>query len=238
MPYSLNQPDKLPAAIKGKPKAIQGVFVEAFNEALKKGRTEEEAFIAAYSAVRNAEGKKPAAKANVTFKTPPSHVAAILQQQVQKAQDKPSLSPNPQNYGIRKEFLGKNALPVGVERNLINANFDTNSRLVLLFDTGETITTDSVKQVIENYVTVGAVLGSSNVTDPVSPANIKHFDMQLSGTSVIIPFHDHKINEIIAMYFTKNGSMVNVGWQYDSSKNIVIETGVDLTGVLLVAHGK
>lgn len=236
MPYTYANP---PSFVKNKPEKIQKLVVDVFNRAIQNGRTEEEARFAAIAAMKAAE--KPQNKVQKDFRTRPSHFPVRDTTETQKAVVEAvneSKGYTEKIQSIRREFLGDNALPTGVDRNVVSADFNEKNELVITFDTGERIVTRpiEIEQFVEQYTSL-----VNQITEQgggIQPSNIKHFDMMLSGTYVIIGDNTHKIHEIIAMYFTKNGRDVSVDWEFDSNKNIIIRSNVDLTGVLLVAHGK
>lgn len=235
MPYTYANP---PSFVKNKPEKIQKLVVDVFNRALQNGRTEEEARFAAIAAMKAAE--KPQNKVQKDFRTRPSHFPVRDTIETQKAVVEAvneSKGYTEKVQSIRREFLGDNALPVGVDRNVVSADFNENNELVITFDTGERLVTRAIEieQFIEQYTSLVNQITEGGGTQP---SNIKHYDQMLTGTLVVISDGTHKIHEIIAIYFTKNGKDVSVDWEFDVNKNIIIRSNVDLTGILMVVHGK
>lgn len=238
MPYTYDSP---PAFVKNKPKNLQKIAVDVFNKALQSGRSEEEALFAAIAAVKAQE--KPKRSVNKDFRTRPSHFPV---RDIEKAQEG-FVQPLEASTGtfasttkvipIRREFLGDNALPTEQDRNVVSADFDDKNRLVITFDTGERIITRpiAIEEHLENYV---SLVNQINENQGTQPSNIKHYDHMLSGFYELIGDNTHKIHEIISIYFTKNGRDVSLDWEFDSNKNLIIRSNVDMTGILLVAHGK
>lgn len=241
MPWSSS--NTIPA-IQGKSLALRKLFADVANAALEKGRTEQEAIFAGLAAVKNEE-KKTAKKDYTVAKQvlkPPSHLQAIIdaskkkQEQVEVKKD--AVATNINRPVIRQEFLPANSLEIGVERNVVYADFDDNGQLVILFDNGDKIVTDSVEQRIENYVNIvneqitGGAGGGGG-------ANIKHFDTALSGLSVTILKTEHRFEEIISIYFLKNNKEVSLDWEFDIQAHILyIRSNLDMQGIKLIAHGK
>jgi len=238
MPYSVDSPPKF---AKNKSNEEKRIASEAANRVLQRGGTEEEAIFSGIAAVSAYNKKKQNTQkaAEAPKKGLPSHLQVLidLAKETQHQTSSEVLEDSVKNFSIRKEFLGKNALPVGVDRNLVSVELLEDSTMRFLFDTGEQILTDlsKLKTYIEQYIGIST---GTDTTAPINPNSIKHYDTVLTGTDVWITFHEHKIQEIIAIYFTKNGKVVNVGWEYDTDKNLHIFSGVNLTGVKLVVHGK
>lgn len=234
MPYTYDSP---PAFVKNKPKNLQKIAVDVFNKALQSGRSEEEALFAAIAAVKAQE--KPKRSVNKDFRTRPSHFPV---RDIEKAQEG-FVQPLEASTGtfasttkvipIRREFLGDNALPTEQERNVVSADFDDKNRLVITFDTGERIITRAIaiEEHLENYVSLvnkGSSTGASGLVK---------YETNLAGLSQSIPSGVHGITELVSIYFTKNSKEISVDWLFDNLQNIVINSNVDLTGVVLVAYG-
>lgn len=159
MPWSYDSP---PSPIKNKSKGAIKVGVDAANEALKRGRTEAEAIFAAIAAAANYEkvkskdhAVKKSQEEQDRLDTLPSHLSAILAKRkevVKQLEDIPSVQKEVPK--IRKEFLGKNALEVLKDRNVVSADFNNRNQLEILFDTGEKIVTReiSIEEFVENNV--------------------------------------------------------------------------------------
>lgn len=247
MPWSLSN---LPPALKNKSEEQKKIFIRVANEALKNGRTEEEAIFAGLASANNLGTRKKAVEK--VARVVPSHVPKRVPEEIVEASkavleasfgrevlvDALGNSYSKNVLPIRREFLGDEALPTDVQRNLVYADFNDKNELVLRFDTGEELVTKSiaVEQIYEQFVSI--YNQQQQDTTPVQPSNIKHFDMMLTGTLVVIGDNTHKIHEIVSIYFTKNGRDVSVDWEFDSNKNIRIRSNVDLTGILMVVHGK
>lgn len=267
MPWSF---DNLPDSVKNKSTEQKNKFIEVANAALSKGRTEQEAIFAGLAAIKTASVKKVNYSPKQVDK--PLHLKALLEtvkeEKVPQESQKELLQ-----KPISKEFLGKSALPTGVTRNVVSADFNEKQQLVILFDTGEKITTSSVDSgTVENYTTItgsgsgtsllrqlkdvdftdltdGYVLTYSDFNDAFyftapaagsggQPNNLKHFDADLMGTIEVFSFGQHKLNEVVAIYFIKNGKSVELVWEYTIDKNLIISSNVDMAGIKLVVHGK
>lgn len=136
----------LPINLQQKPDHIISVGLTAANTALLKGLSTDEATFACTQAIKQLErASKPAAEPRKI----PEHVKQLLVKQVYQPDAAKS---------IHKAFLGDNALPVDQDRVVVNAEFNDKNQLVILFDTGEKITTKplDVTQNIEQYLTVTA----------------------------------------------------------------------------------
>lgn len=59
---------------------------------------------------------------------------------------------------MMESFLRGHKLPTNIDRNIVATNFNKQDQLVILFDTGERITTSAIniKEYVEQYVTVQA----------------------------------------------------------------------------------
>lgn len=153
MPYSMT---KLPDAVKNKSEKAKRAFLSAYNSAIDRGLSDDDALFSGLTAATNAE--KSVSKATTLSKpikpALPSHLAAVLQKRaVEPSSSLPEAIPR-----IKQEFLGKNALTADPERSLVSASWDANARLQLQFDDGQKIVTDPVpvSENIEQYIGVTA----------------------------------------------------------------------------------
>lgn len=140
----------LPVSMQGKSREIKNIYIAAANKSFEKFQDEQAALFAASQAVSIEERKLANGKRKVKPPSVPLHLKAVLD--ASKKVDEPTQKQNV----IQQAFLPKNSLQVGVDRSLVSADFDNNGRLVLTFDTGETIVTTevAVKEYIEQYVSV------------------------------------------------------------------------------------
>ncbi len=195
-------PNNVPAAVQNRPEEIQKKFIEIANASLTKGRTEQEAIVSALAQINFQGTVKKSYKKEALEK--PKHISSLfkVQESVVELEDK--------------------------ERNLISASYDDYLRLVLKFDNGDKIITETlpVKQHIENYVNVKNS-GAASVS----------FTKDLSGLTETIEFEEHFLNEIMSLYFLKNNKEVSVTWSFNEDKQILIESNVDLSDVKIIAYG-
>lgn len=151
MPYDYNV---LPPAVQNKSDKSKKAFLTAYNSAKDRGLTEDECVFSGVASM-NAIEKGSRRLSEPLKPKPPSHLSAVLQKRAVEA-------PSPVAEGsvvrepMKKEFLGKNALPVESDRTLVAADFDNQNRLVLTFDTAEKIVTKpiNVDETIQNYVSL------------------------------------------------------------------------------------
>ena len=154
MPYSMQ---KLPDAVKNKTEKAKRAFLSAYDSAIDRGLSDQDALFSGLSAATAAE--KGSVNKAATLSKPikpalPSHLAAVLQKRaVEPSEPLPEATPR-----IKQAFLGKNALVPDAERSLVSASWDANARLQLQFDDGQKIITDPVpvSENIEQYVSVSA----------------------------------------------------------------------------------
>lgn len=115
-------------SLEGKPREIRVLFAETANEALAKGRTEDEAIFQGLAIVKQKEQKgvvksiKPSA---------PMHLQAIL-----NIRNAPQTLPEPLGEALIEKST-KDSLASGKE--VIGAEFDAKGRLVLKFKDGKTL---------------------------------------------------------------------------------------------------
>lgn len=151
--------------LKNKSIELRQLFALHANAALAKGRTTEESDYSGLSAVKLAERKQQQlVKQNRPKAVVPEHLQAVLDllKQPQNALEQPTSDLNTSgNTNVASDRLNvammlKNALPADPNRSLISADFDADGRLVLRFDTGETITTTegNIREYIERIVTI------------------------------------------------------------------------------------
>lgn len=224
MPWSY--PNKIPDILKNKPADIQKKAIEIGNETLQRTGSEESAIFSMQSYVKRQQAKESQQKALDTPKKVPQHLQAILHKAI-----KPEEPEEPSNgfkrLPISKEFLGDNALPVGVDRNLVSAEFDKNDRLVMLFDTGEKIQTRSVTQVLQNHISVHGGMssqGSSSLTG-------KFFTVvdTVADQAVLIQHNLGLIDpDAFVINFVLNSQGVSVDFQSVDANSIQITTALSL----------
>lgn len=213
MSYDLQN---LPPALQNKPEEQKVAFLTAYEAAIQKGRNSTEAEFAGMSAVKLLVRKNFSTR-DKTFKKPPSHVPTLdvikaikEEEPVRKALLLPA-------------FLQKHSLPEGVSRNVIAANFDTKGKLVIAFDTGETITTDalSVQEIIEQHISVNMRGGSGGTGGGgTAPAgNLLYNEYALSGTHFFLHKEEHGL-EFITSFYIKD----------KHHKEVILEVHINHTG--------
>jgi hypothetical protein len=146
------------SSLQNKPIELRQLFAKVANEALKKGQSEEEAIYAGLAAVKIKEKQKEKAdKAQKALTEPtkaiPQHLQAVLD--LLNAPERPTTDDSTLGNTNVASVI-KNALKPDPDRSLIAADFDSAGRLVLRFDTGETITTTegNIREYIERIVTI------------------------------------------------------------------------------------
>lgn len=239
MPWSLSN---LPPALKNKSEEQKKIFIRVANEALKNGRTEEEAIFAGLASANNLGTRKKAVEK--VARVVPSHVPKRVPEEVVEA----SKAVREASFGrevlvdalgntfsknvlpIRREFLGDEVLPTDVQRNLVYADFNDKNELVLRFDTGEQLVTKSiaVEQIYEQFV---SIYGSKNASSSTS------LEFPLSGLNFTVSGLDHGFLQIADLLFLKNDKEVSIDYSVDINMNITIRSNVDLTGVTLRITG-
>ena len=161
--------------LKNKSIELRQLFASHANAALAKGRTTEESDYSGLSAVKLAERKQQQlVKQNRPKAVVPEHLQAVLDllnvtkgngnslKQPQEplgsptSDDSTAGNTNVASDRLNVAMMLKNALPADPNRSLISADFDADGRLVLRFDTGETITTTegNIREYIERIVTI------------------------------------------------------------------------------------
>ena len=160
----------------------------------------------------------------------PSHVLAVLN----KAVVEPvvaSEEPSEKQKGIRKEFLGKNALPTDVDRNLVSVELKDNLQLYHTFDTGEQIITDlsKIQGTVENYVHLSTTSGTG------SSVNSRSLSVDTLADTPLIVQHDLNLTDPEAIMISAylNGRLVDLDIQIMDSNSIEILTYVDTVGLKL-----
>lgn len=157
--------------LKNKSIELRQLFAKHANAALTKGRTTEEASYSGLSAVKLAERKQQELlKQQKPKAVVPEHLQAVLDllKNPQNALGSPTSDDSTSgdttiaSSGLNAAMMLKNALPADPNRSLIGADFDADGRLVLRFDTGETITTTegNIREYIERIVTIAAPASS------------------------------------------------------------------------------
>lgn len=245
MPWSLSN---LPPALKNKSEEQKKIFIRVANEALKNGRTEEEAIFAGLASANNLGTRKKAVEK--VARVVPSHVPKRVPEDLVEA----SKAVREASFGrevlvdalgntfsknvlpIRREFLGDEALPTDVQRNLVYADFNDKNELVLRFDTGEELVTKSiaVEQIYEQFV---SIYGSKKQESPISPSGLTSLEFPLSGLNFTVSGLDHGFVQIADILFLKNDKEVSIDYSVDINMNITIRSNVNLTGVTLRITG-
>lgn len=156
--------DNPPDIAKGKSEEQVKACLAAIEKSLDRDPLDEEgALLSGLQAMRVAYKKTMPQKASKSqqesVKPKPTHVPTL------KAKDDLSLPVEPlkPSMTIPLAFKG-HSLPLGIDRNVVAANFDSADKLVILFDTGERITTKpfDIKQYIQSNVTVSQGEGGSS----------------------------------------------------------------------------
>lgn len=226
MPWSY--PTNVPSFAENKSEEIQKLAVKVANESLSKTNDEDSATFAAIAAVKKFSSQDKASKSSqVAFKrSTPSHIPAV----VEKAAVEPinPVSEDSSNrLPISREFLGKNALPVGKDRNLVSVELKDNFQLYHTFDTGERIITDlsSLEGTIENYVSISNPQGSGSIVNSFSA-----YVETLADVPLIVE-HNLNLSDPEALFISTylNGRMVDVEVQILDANSIEIMTFMDLT---------
>lgn len=230
MPYTYANP---PSFVKNKSEKLQKIAVDVFNRALQNGRTEQEALFSAIASVKAAE--KPQNKVQKDFRTRPSHFPVRDTTETQKAVVEAvneSKGYSEKVLPIASAFLGDNALPTGVDRNVVSADFNDKNELVITFDTGERITTRAieVEQFIEQYTQI-----TSKRQESASGLTFQEFP--LSGLDFTLTSGQHGYLVIADILFLKNNKELSIDYSVDIDMNITIRSNVDLTGVTLRITG-
>lgn len=166
--------------LKNKSIELRQLFAKHANAALTKGRTLEEASYSGLSAVKLAERKQQELlKQQKPKAVVPEHLQAVLDllknPPEQPTSDDNTLgNTNVASSRLNAAMMLKIALPADPNRSLIGADFDADGRLVLRFDTGETITTTegNIREYIERIVTIATPASSGGSTGGDLPTNI------------------------------------------------------------------
>lgn len=233
MPYTYANP---PSFVKNKSEKLQKIAVDVFNRALQNGRTEQEALFAAIASVKAAE--KPQNKVQKDFRTRPSHFPVRDTTDTQKAVVEAvneSKGYSEKVLPIASAFLGDNALPTGVERNVVSADFNDKNELVITFDTGERITTRAIE--IEQFIEQYTQITSKRQENPISPSGLSNIEILLSGFTFNVSQLDHGFVQIADILFLKNNKELSIDYSVDIDMNITVRSNVDLTGVTLRITG-
>lgn len=227
MPYTQANP---PSFVKNKSKEEIKVAVDVANAVLAKGASENDAIFAAIAAVKTYNRKQSQQKAvEASKRSLPSHVSALLQKAVVEAVEVPEEQPR-----IRKEFLGKNALPVGTERNLVSVTLLDTNELLHTFDTGEQIRVDlSSLGNTESYVTI-----SPNVIQEGGSGGALNSTSVLVNTVANTPLIvEHNLGlldpERLIISSFLNGRLVELDIQILDGNSVEVTTLVDITGLKL-----
>lgn len=152
MPWSY--PSDMPSFAKHKTEKEQKLAVKVANETLAKTGDDSSAIFAAIAAVKNLKKKtEKSVSVEKQERKLPSHIPtremfnALKQEEQQEIVSKALVLP---------AFLRQHSLPEGVARNIRAMNFNKEGKLVVVFDTGEIITTDAVaiQEIIEQHIGV------------------------------------------------------------------------------------
>lgn len=175
----------LPASMQFKSKELKNIYITAANKSYEKFQDKDAADFAGLNAV-GIEERKSIAVVKKLAPTIPLHLKAVLE-----ASKNNSDKTNVNSSTIQQAFLPKNSLEVGKNRSLVSADFDDFGRLVLLFDTGEKITTSeiAIKEYIEQSIAIAPntqILSSDNSITIDQSTQI--FDI---GTAPVINTLDH-----------------------------------------------
>jgi len=145
-----------PKELIGKSQQAIQAGVKAGNSALIQGKTQTEAVALAVASATLVEKVQERIKRPVEASEPalPWHMQCILN----KAAVEPSTASEDASevrIPIRQAYLGKTSLTADPERSLVHADFDSQQRLVLTFDTGEKITTKPInlQETVEQHFT-------------------------------------------------------------------------------------
>lgn len=226
MPWSY--PDNVPSFAKNKSESDQKTAVEVANTTLKKTGNEESAIFAAIAAL------KPKTNTIKSFKRPsgasdrvtPSHIPTKVQEAIVEAVKKPE-------QHIKKAFLPANSLEPGIERNLVQADFNPSNQLVLTFDNGEVLKTKpiAIEEYVENYVTV------KNIKEGVPSSTVSFFktNLTLIANEPQIVVHSLGLDE--ATDFTYSAFVGNVSVllevQAIDNNSVEVLTEVDIPSLRL-----
>ena len=177
--------------LKNKSIELRQLFAKHANAALTKGRTLEEASYSGLSAVKLAERKQQAIlKQQKPKAVVPEHLQAVLDllknpPEQPTSDDNTSGNTNVASSSLNAAMILKNALPADPNRSLIGADFDADGRLVLRFDTGETITTTegNIREYIERIVTIATP--STQDVPVVIPPVFDYLDFDVNSNTAI-----------------------------------------------------
>lgn len=225
----------LPPVAQNKPKDQQEAFVKSFNTALARGLTESEALVSGIGAMKalanrvstvnkanysaKQEAKRPAHLPDMSLVKALRHqeAQALLEQEIKKQSTSITVVPN---------YLGQ-SLSQGVVRNVIAANFDSQDRFVILFDTGEKLVSKSmaIKEYVEQYVSVS--MGSKDIV----PGNYVTYTKALSGFSVSVTQAEHGV-AVVNPVTVRNasGKEVEVSVEVDTAQTVTITSNISLDG--------
>lgn len=226
MPWSKDNP---PSFAKNKSEAERKVAADAANSALSKGSTEEEAIFAAIAAVKRLNKQESQKKAvDAPKRVLPSHLSVLLNKAVVESIPATNEASGTRVLPISKEFLGKNALPIGENRNLVSVVLRDNNNLVHTFDTGEQIITDlnSLNRTVENHVVISG--SQNNNSSSGSGKFFTKIDLPANVPTIV----NHNLSLIdpdaFVINFIVNSNGVSVDFVALDSDSIEITSYVDL----------
>lgn len=228
MPWSY--PTNVPSFAKNKSEESQKLAVKVANEILSKTSDEDSAIFAAIAAVKKLESQTKASKSTqVAFKrSTPSHIPTLVQKAVEEPVEASQEQPK-----IRKEFLGKNALPVETDRNLVSVELTDTFLLVHTFDTGEQIRTDlsKIQGTVENFVHIT----NEQKTGGTGTLNSATLSVNTVADTPLIVSHNLGLldPEAILVSSFLNGRLVDLDLEILDGNSVEIVTFVDTVDLKL-----
>lgn len=147
--------DKTIYSLNNKSDKVKEVFAEAANSALSRGLTEEEAVFAGLVAVKNYE-KKHTVKKEV--KPIPLHLQAVLDAAKERLKLATSHEDASKQGEYQQDLEQVSKAVLEPSKTIVDADFDSQERLVIKFNDGSTITTRPIPrtQKVEQQITVAA----------------------------------------------------------------------------------
>lgn len=166
--------ESLPPSLRNKPEEQQQTYLRLYKAALSRGLTKEEAETSALLSTQAILKKTNVAKQREPVKIP-SHVPTVEMVEALRKESGQRLIEEEINKQVSVPSQLGEPLKQGIQRNVIAANFDNKGRLVILFDTGEKLTTRSVdiKEYVEQFISVNNSGSSSQgVLEVVAGDNV------------------------------------------------------------------
>lgn len=169
----------LPPSVGAKPIEVRRVFIKAYEDAVARGLSEEDAIL---SANQNAKIKEKLLNLSKSKDVPsgkpkvPMHLAVVLNAAKEnKGKDKSAISIDNPYKGVSSKALdkalnGKGTLTPDASRSLVSAKWDKQGRLELNFDDGNKLITDPAPIIgnIEQHVHIPNSSGSSEDNNMMS----------------------------------------------------------------------